>query len=96
MKILKKNLKAKNQFKHTQRRFKQRYGIRLSQDEYIALCGQIASHQAGFIDKITHRVSRFWVQYDDQWYPVIYDRLRKTIVTVLLREWIESDNNLQS
>lgn len=54
------------------------------------LVDQIRSGNAGFIDKRSHRLSRFWVLYDGVSYPVVYDRARKIIVSVMLREWIET------
>lgn len=93
MKILYKNTKARNQYKHTQRRFKQRYAIRLSKDEYIAMCAQVRKNKARFIKRVSNRVTLFWVEFEDMEYPVVYDRQRKTIATVLLRSHLQLNDN---
>ena len=81
--------KAQNQYRHTEKRFVHRYGVNINRAVYDDLCRQIRENKAQFISKTSNRVSLFWVKLGDERYPVVYDRVRKTIATVLLREWLD-------
>lgn len=80
--------KAENQYRHTQKRFVQRFGVIINKDTYNALCVQIRENRAEFISKTSNRVSLFWITLHDVRYPVVYDRVRGTIATVLNPDWI--------
>lgn len=89
MKILCQNLKAKNQFKHTQKRFEQRYGKYITKDQYVSMCAQIRAGNARFIKSISKRKNLYWITLHKNDYPVMYDRFRGTIITVYLCDWID-------
>lgn len=80
------NKKAKNQVAHATRRARQRYGISLKQHDYTDLCRVLTkgnSQDCVFLQKQSNRVTFWAVFYEDKWLPVVYDKLRKRIATVL-------------
>lgn len=81
--------KAKTQKRHAKTRMLQRYGIGLTEELYADLVNQIVTGRASFIERQSVRVSKFWVRCGTQMIPVVYDRHRKTIVTVLEQEWVQ-------
>lgn len=88
--------KRTSQIKHAQKRFKHRYGITLSKEQYNDMLAQIHQGKAEFICKDTHRISKFWVMIEGMRVPVVYDRTRKSIVTVLLPQWVEETSDSDS
>lgn len=87
----KRKTKAQNQEMHAKIRFAQRYGVMICDDTYRDMVQQIQSGKAKFIRKQSNRVSHFWVTWHDQTVPVVYDKLRGTVVTVLMPQWVEAD-----
>lgn len=81
--------KAKTQKRHAKTRMLQRYGIGLTDEIYADFIHQINTGRAIFIERQSVRVSKFWVRFETQMIPVVYDRHRKTIVTVLEQEWVQ-------
>jgi hypothetical protein len=80
--------KAESEFKHAQRRARERYDIDLHQDRYTQLCKQIESGQGEFLGKQSLRLSVWRIQTvdsnGDKVSPVvIYDKSRHQIVTFL-------------
>lgn len=80
--------KAKTQKRHCKTRLLQRFGEVLTEDVYQDFIYQIQTGRAEFIERQSVRVSKFWVDLKGQRIPVVYDRHRKTIVTVLQPEWV--------
>lgn len=75
--------KKKSQKKHAKRRAFERYGIVLNEDELKQIASYIRKGKADLIRKRSNRVSVYMVRWKDKSYPVVYDRLRRTIVTFL-------------
>ncbi len=80
--------KAHAQRVHAKRRMVKRHGITLSRIglKQIVDAIQNASRpqsKARFYDRQSNRISRWHVEHEGKWYPVVYDGKRKTIVTVL-------------
>lgn len=82
--------KAECQKKHAKRRAKSRYCLQLHDHLYNKLVKQIQEgRDVVFLEKQSNRVSFFALKNDGVWLPVIYDKERKTIVTVLPVEALE-------
>lgn len=81
--------KSIDQEHHAKKRFAQRFGVVICNDTYRDMVKQIQTGQAQFIEKQSNRVSKFWVQWGDRRVPVVYDKQRGKVVTVLLPEWVE-------
>ena len=75
--------KAKAQEIHARRRFEQRTGVVFSPKVNDEMAAQIQEHKAIFIERSSNRVTIWWVQHNGRWLPVVYDKSRKKIVTVL-------------
>lgn len=75
--------KAKAQRRHAQRRARGRYGVHLNRADLDAMVRQIQAGKATFLRRQSGRVSLFAVDMQGLRVPVVYDRKRKTIVTVL-------------
>ena len=75
--------KAKAQRRHAKTRALQRYDLDLSREDLEELVRQIQLGKAEFILRQSCRVSFFAVELRGQKFPVVYDKQRKTIVTVL-------------
>lgn len=74
--------KKKCQTVHALKRFKQRFNMVLTQAELFMIVNQIQDGQATFVSR---RISKFKVKINGRNYSVVYDRLRKSIVTVLYK-----------
>lgn len=85
--------KAKTQKRHCKTRLLQRFGEVLTQEVYEDFILQIQTGRAIFIERQSVRVSKFWVDLKGQQIPVVYDRHRKTIVTVLQPEWVQGSSD---
>lgn len=68
---------------HAKRRAFERYGMSLNRKDIDEMVHQIQSGKAIFIEKQSIRVSKFAVVVRDTKMVAIYDKVRKTIVTVL-------------
>ena len=82
--------KAKSQILHARMRIRERFDLDLKDDEMQSLANRIKKSyldkhkgKAQFVDRQSLRVSRWFVWFREQWFPVVYDNNRKTIVTVL-------------
>lgn len=84
--------KAHAQRAHARRRAMERYGINLGPASYERLVRLIQRSESYrkpakvvFVQKRSNRVRLFWVWSgeDGGWLPVVYDRIRKQIVTIL-------------
>jgi len=75
--------KSTNQKRHARRRAAERYELDLHQDAQAAIVRAIQGGEARFIRKQSQRVSVWEVEHGGRRLPVVYDKKRKTIVTVL-------------
>jgi hypothetical protein len=78
--------KAKKQSRHARRRARERYALDLHQDAQQQIIRMIQDGEARFIRRQSQRVSLWEVEHDGLRLPIVYDRKRKTIVTVLPQE----------
>jgi hypothetical protein len=80
--------KSRAQKAHAKRRLLERYGLTLSEKEIQSLIAQIHNNQAKFISRRSLRVATFdvviYVGFPEQkTLRVVYDKIRKNIVTAL-------------
>lgn len=75
--------KRKNQIKHAKRRFAQRCDISVSDEDLNKMVLDIQKQNAIFVKKESNRVSLWNVTHLGKEYKVLYDKQRKSIVTVL-------------
>lgn len=80
--------KTTSQKIHAVKRYKERYGVRLSNQIYSELIALVQSGAATTIIKQSNRVSIRQIEYKSQEYFFVYDRRRKTIVTFLTKEMV--------
>ena len=69
--------------KHAQKRFYERFNVDMSEDDIYTMSNLIREGRCEFIEKQSNRISLFYVNYNDKKYEVVYDKSRKSIVTVL-------------
>jgi len=85
-----KNSKAKRQKGHAKRRARERYGLNLRQHEYDELVRRIKNNiDCRFLQRQSNRVSLFAIKMDGNWLPVVYDKQRHTVVTILPPEALD-------
>jgi hypothetical protein len=80
--------KAASEFRHAQRRAKERYGIELNKDRYMQLCTQVKDGKGQYLGKQSLRLSVWRIDAQDDSGKavrpvVIYDKQRHRIVTFL-------------
>lgn len=74
---------------HTKRRMSERFGKQINRRDIQAMVRAIQTfagsnvQSAKFVDRQSNRVTRWFVKHDGSWLPVVYDRNRRTIVTIL-------------
>lgn len=70
---------------HANRRCRERYGFSLNDARHRTICAMIheGSRECVFLERQSLRISLFAVFLEEAWLPVVYDRVRKTVVTVL-------------
>jgi hypothetical protein len=78
---IKKNTKKRNQQRHAEKRFYQRLNIFFSNKKIKRI---IQNGKAKFISKRSNRLKVFEVTLEDKTFKVVYDNIRKQIVTCLL------------
>lgn len=78
--------KTKSQRLHAKRRALERYGISLNRKRYREIVADIQAGRGEFIERRSHRISVWKVKIAGELVRVVYDKIRKTIVTVLPRE----------
>ena len=81
--------KKKNQRFHARVRARLRYDITFGREARSALVKSIQSGKAIFLSASSNRAKSFAVNYEGSWYPVVYDNLRKEIVTFLPPNYLE-------
>ncbi len=92
--------KKQAQIGHARRRARERYGIHFHQD----LCNRFVQKirkssedavygqaNALFVVRDSGRVTIWVVQHEDAWYPVCYDKERKTIITFLPIDFMRTE-----
>lgn len=85
-------LKPTAQRRHAISRIGQRYGLKVSRDDYWRACLAIQSGESVFVDKQSNRVSIHDVLIQGVRVRVAYDRQRKRIMTALPEgAWEEGD-----
>lgn len=62
---------------------KEFYHLVISKEEYESLCKQIQNSEALFVERQSRRVTKWLVKINRSWYPVVYDKVRNSIVTFL-------------
>jgi len=71
---------------HSKRRAKERYNLDLTQDIRDRLRGKIKKQKGKFLYRKSLRVSVWEVEHENKLYKIVYDKLRKEIVTFLPNE----------
>ena len=77
------NAKRKRQHGHARKRFGERFGISMDDSDLNLMVKKIHRGEAAIVEKQSNRVSKFAVDHNNTTYTVVYDRQRKSIVTVL-------------
>lgn len=80
---------------HSKRRAKERYGLllhRQARDEFSRLIANGNRSNKIIVAKPSLRLCIYLLKYQENWYKVVYDKLRHTLVTFLPMK--EADNRL--
>lgn len=83
--------KAQTQKKHSQRRASERLGIEMGNATYQRVITDIQSGKAKALMKQSNRVTLFEVEMQGVACVVAYDKLRKSLATVLTREMYDAN-----
>lgn len=75
--------KTKTLIKHTKRRAKERYGLHLKEEDIKNIVNLIQKQKAEYILTESLRVTWWIVHYLGKELKVLYDKKRKTLITVL-------------
>lgn len=75
--------KIQNQIYHARRRAKERYNLELTQDLHRLLVRKIQDQRGTYLGRRSKRTSVWEVTHLKQTYKVVYDKIRKVIVTFL-------------
>ncbi len=78
--------KAKQQVRHARQRVSERHETAAGPAYILQLAEKIKNQKKGhvqFVERQSLRVTKWFVWDGKQWLPVVYDRLRHTIATVL-------------
>jgi hypothetical protein len=81
--------KATTQKRHAKIRAIQRYGFGLTDELLKEIVGKIHRGETRLIDKQSLRVSIHAVMVEGREIPVVYDKHRKTVVSLLPQEALE-------
>lgn len=81
--------KAQAQRIHATKRAEERYGMTLTRDMHHQLVKMIQSGKSTVIERQSLRVSVHELMIEDEPVRVVYDRIRKTIVTFLPFEVVD-------
>jgi len=83
-----KKKKAQAMKEHARKRAMERYGMELTEPLYNEFCNWIKTGdpRAVFLEKQSLRVSLWAFRHKEQWLPIIYDKVRHTLVSVLPQE----------
>lgn len=78
-----KQKKAMDLARHAQRRALERFGIDYTREMRNALVGDIQTMRGEFLESKSNRISIWAVDYKDKTYAVVYDKIRREIVSFL-------------
>lgn len=79
----KRGSKRKAQFRHCLRRALERFGLRLTENDIWDIRAMIEAGQSRCVHKQSLRVSHHLLEYHDIELIVVYDKIRKMVVTFL-------------
>jgi len=79
---------------HAKKRARQRYGIDLPTVVQAAIVKRIQRGQGRWLKTQSNRVTHWAVEWEGQTIPVVYDKIRKQIVTVLPPEALECEPSI--
>jgi len=88
-----KRTKKQAQNVHARRRFQQRFGISLTKELKDEILDTIHKGWANFVEKQSNRISLFDVFVKGKKIRVVYDKMRKNIVSALYPEGIKDDGD---
>ena len=86
--------KAVAQRFHAKKRALQRYGVNLPTTAQAAIVKLIQKGQARWLKTQSNRVTHWAVEWEGKILPVVYDKLRKQLVTVLPPEALECEPSI--
>lgn len=72
--------KKKTVKKHFFRRSLERVGVLLDENDLIR---KIQNHELEFVERQSNRKTVFRIEYNSKKYRIVYDKVRKQIITVL-------------
>ena len=88
----KRKTKSDRQIEHAKRRSRQRYGISLSDYDYLQIVKLIQDDKAEFLEHQTQRVAVYKVEYKGDLFIAVYDQQRENICTFLPDAYLENLN----
>ena len=86
MRRRKREKKSKTQFKHASRRCRERFGFSPTQQDFLNWIAKIKRGEAVFVSKQSNRVSIFDLNHEEHELRLVYDKVRKTICSILTRD----------
>ena len=86
-----KRTKEQSQNIHARRRFQERFGIFLTKELKAEILQTIHKGFASFVEKQSNRISLFDVTIKGSTIRVVYDKVRKNIVSALWPEGVDGD-----
>lgn len=75
--------KSDAQYLHAKKRAMERYGLDYTKEIEKRFVGKIHRGEAHYMGKQSNRVTYYIINHEEYGYAVVYDKLRKTIVTFL-------------
>lgn len=88
------NSKKRCQYRHAKRRFLQRQGVEVSNGDLDSLVRIIQRGEAEFVERQSLRITKWRVDVFGMPCVVVYDRSRKSIVTVLTDEMVQTEKSI--
>jgi len=88
----KRKTKSDRQVEHAKRRARQRYGISLSDHDYLQIVKKIQDGDAEFLEHQTQRVAVYKVEYKGDLFIAVYDQQRENVCTFLPDAYLEKLN----
>ncbi len=81
--------KSTSQKIHAVKRHKERYGFSISESDYNAIVNLVKLGNSKFLFSQSNRTSFRTVSFNSKQYFIVYDKIRKTIVTFLTEEMVK-------
>lgn len=91
----KQNSKRANQIHHAIGRAEERYGLKLTPDDLADMVGRIRHNEGIMVRRTSLRVSVYDVETHSQTVRIVYDSLRRSIVTFLNRNDEGRENQIE-